>query len=165
MKGMIMFREIRKKKQVLSMDQTIKILQSGTSGVLAVSGDDDYPYAVPLSYAYENGKLFFHGATAGHKLDALVRNEKVSFCVIEKDEVIPEAFTTYYRSAIAFGKARILTDDNEKKHALECLVQKYSTNYMVEGQSEIAREWDKVSVFEVNIEHLTGKAAIEIIGK
>lgn len=147
------------------MDQTIKILQSGTSGVLAVSGDDDYPYAVPLSYAYENGKLFFHGATAGHKLDALVRNEKVSFCVIEKDEVIPEAFTTYYRSAIAFGKARILTDDNEKKHALECLVQKYSTNYMVEGQSEIAREWDKVSVFEVNIEHLTGKAAIEIIGK
>lgn len=66
-----MFREMRRKRQLLSEAETISMLQSATSGVLAVQGDDDYPYAVPLSFAYEDGKLFFHAATSGHKLDAI----------------------------------------------------------------------------------------------
>ena len=63
-----MFREMRRTKQLLSEAETIEILQSCTSGVLAVIGDDDYPYAVPLSYVYKDGKLFFHFAKAGHKI-------------------------------------------------------------------------------------------------
>ena len=143
--------------------ETIEILQSCTSGVLAVTGDNDYPYAVPLSYAYKDGKLFFHFAKAGHKIDSIARNNKASFCVIKTDDVIQETFTTHFRSAIAFGKVRILTDDSEKKYALECLVEKYSPDYITEGQSEIAREWKLVNVAELQIEHMTGKAAIEII--
>lgn len=157
-----MFRNIRKKQQVLSEAETIEILNTCTSGVLAVSGDDDYPYAVPLSYAYKDGKLYFHSAKTGHKLDSILRNEKVSFCVIQMDQVMPETFTTHYRSAIVFGIARILTDDSEKKHALECLVEKYSPDFKPQGQKEIVREWNNVSVFEVNIEHMTGKAASEL---
>ena len=74
-----------------------------------------------------------------------------------------KTFTTYFRSAIIFGKARILTEDNEKKYALECLVEKYSPDYISEGQTEIEREWNRVCVAEIKIEHMTGKAAIEII--
>ena len=158
-----MFREMRRKKQLVSKAETIEILQSCTSGVLAVTGDNDYPYAVPLSFAYKDGKLFFHFAKAGHKLDSIIKNNKVSFCVIKTDNVIQKTFTTHFRSAIVFGKARILTDDSEKKYALECLVEKYSPDYIPEGQSEIERDWNRVCVAEIKIEHMTGKAAIEII--
>lgn len=158
-----MFRGMRRNKQLLSEAETIEILQSCTSGVLAVTGDDDYPYAVPLSYAYKDGKLYFHSATAGHKLDGIRKNNKVSFCVIQTDQVMQKTFTTHFRSAIVFGKARILIDDSEKKYALECLAEKYSPDYLAEGQSEIQREWERVSAVEVEIEHMTGKAAIEII--
>ena len=157
-----MFRMIRKKQQVLTEAETIEILNTCTSGVLAVSGDEDYPYAVPLSYAYKDGKLYFHSAKTGHKLDSILRNDRVSFCVIQMDHVVPETFTTHYRSAIVFGKARILTEDAEKKHALECLVEKYSPDFKPQGQKEIVREWNNVCVFEVKIEHVTGKAASEL---
>ena len=158
-----MFREMRRKKQLLSQAETIEILQSCTSGVLAVTGDNDYPYAVPLSYAYKDGKLFFHFAKEGHKIDGIKKNSKVSFCVIKTDEVIQKTFTTHFRSAIVFGRARILTEDSEKRYALECLIEKYSPDYVAEGRSEIEREWKVVNVAEVQIEHMTGKAAIEII--
>lgn len=160
-----MFRPMRRRKQRLPAAETMEILQSCTSGVLAVLGDNDYPYAVPLSYAYEDGKLFFHFAKTGHKVDSLLKNSKVSFCVIKTDEVIEKTFTTHFRSVIVFGRARILTEDSEKKHALECLVKKYSPHYLAEGQSEIEREWQRVNVAEVKIEHMTGKAAIEIMNK
>ena len=158
-----MFREMRRKKQLLSEAETIDILQSCTSGVLAVTGDNDYPYAVPLSYAYKDGKLFFHFAKTGHKIDGISKNDKVSFCVIKTDDVVQKTFTTHFRSAIVFGRARMLTEDGEKKYALECLVEKYSPDYVTEGQSEIEREWKQVSVAELAIEHVTGKAAIEIV--
>jgi nitroimidazol reductase NimA-like FMN-containing flavoprotein (pyridoxamine 5'-phosphate oxidase superfamily) len=154
---------MRRKKQLLSEAETVEILRSCTSGVLAVAGDDDYPYAVPLSYVYKDGKLFFHFAKAGHKVDSIIRNNKVSFCVIKTDDVIQETFTTHFRSAIVFGRARILTEDSEKKYALECLVEKYSPTYIPQGRAEIEREWKVVCVAEVQIEHMTGKAAIEII--
>lgn len=158
-----MFREMRRKKQLLSEEETIKILQTCTSGVLAVLGDNGYPYAVPLSYAYKDGKLFFHFAKTGHKIDSIIQNNKVSFCVIKTDDVIQKTFTTHFRSVIVFGKAKILTEDSEKKYALECLVEKYSPDFMTEGQSEIKREWNKVCVAQLMIEHMTGKAAIEIV--
>jgi nitroimidazol reductase NimA-like FMN-containing flavoprotein (pyridoxamine 5'-phosphate oxidase superfamily) len=154
---------MRRKKQLLSEAETIDILRSCTSGVLAVTGDDGYPYAVPLSYAYKDGSLFFHFAKEGHKIDGIAKNDKVSFCVIKTDDVIQKTFTTHFRSVIVFGRARILTEDSEKKYALECLVEKYSPNYITEGQTEIEREWKLVNAAEVKIEHMTGKAAIEII--
>ena len=154
---------MRKPKKLLSEAETIAILQSCSSGVLAVSGDNGYPYAVPLSYAYKDGKLYFHSAVEGHKIDAISNNDKVSFCVIKTDDVVPEKFTTLFRSVIVFGRARILTDDYEKKHALECLVEKYSPNFIAEGQTEIKRSWDRFNAVEIQIEHMTGKASTELI--
>jgi len=97
-----MFREMRRKKQALSLAECARILYRGTSGVLALSGDGGYPYAVPMSYVYDGEKLFFHSAGSGHKLDAIRRDPKASFCVIDCDRVVPEAYTTYFRSVFAF---------------------------------------------------------------
>lgn len=160
-----MFREMRRKKQLLPKEETIRILESCTAGVLGVNGDDGYPYTIPISYAFVDGKLFIHSAKEGHKIDSVKRNEKVTFCVIEKDEVIQETFTTHFRSVSAFGRARILTDDFEKRYALEKLIEKYSPDYTNESKKEIEKSWDRVSLIEVKIEHMTGKAAIEIINE
>ena len=158
-----MFRGMRRKRQLLSAAETIAMLQSCTSGVRAVHGDDDYPYSVPLSFAYEDGKLFFHSAKAGHKIDAIERDEKVSFCVIAADDVVQSTFTTHFRSAIVFGRARVVTDDGEKRHALECLVTKYSPDYLEAAGPEIDGDWKRVCVIELAIEHMTGKASIELV--
>jgi nitroimidazol reductase NimA-like FMN-containing flavoprotein (pyridoxamine 5'-phosphate oxidase superfamily) len=158
-----MFREMRRKKQLLPEAEALEILKAHTSGVLAVTGDDDYPYTVPLSYAYKDGKLFFHCARTGHKIDGITRNDKVTFCVIDQDDVIQKTFTTHFRSVIVFGRAKILTDDGEKRRALEKLIEKYSPDYIEAGQGEIERDWNRVCIVELSIEHITGKAAIEIV--
>jgi hypothetical protein len=160
-----MFRGMRRKRQLLPEAETVAMLRSCTSGVLAVQGDDGYPYAVPLSFAYEDGKLFFHCAKTGHKIDAIGRDEKASFCVIAADDVVPSTFTTHFRSAVAFGRARILTEEGEKRHALECLVRKYSPDHLDTAAAEIEREWARVCVIELAVEHLTGKASIELVGQ
>jgi nitroimidazol reductase NimA-like FMN-containing flavoprotein (pyridoxamine 5'-phosphate oxidase superfamily) len=158
-----MFRDMRRKKQQLSEPETIRILKACTSGVLAVSGDEGYPYAVPLNYAYNDGKLYFHLAREGHKVDSIARNEKVSFCVIEQDEVVQETFTTHFRSAIVFGRARFVTDEAGKRRALAYLAQKYAPDFPVKGQTEIENGLPNVCILEVIIEHATGKEAIELV--
>ncbi len=158
-----MFRPMRRAAQQLSEAEALDILKGGTSGVLAVTGDEGYPYTVPLSYAYDEGKLFFHVAKSGHKLDAIARNDKVSFCVIAKDEVVPDEFTTHYRGVVVFGRARILTDDADKRRALRLLVEKYSPAFAEEGEAEITRAWERFHALELQIEHITGKAAKELI--
>lgn len=158
-----MFREMRRKKQVLSLDESISVLNRGTSGVLAVSGDNDYPYAVPLSYVYHDSKIFFHCAKSGHKLNAIARNEKVSFCVIDQDNVVPQEYTTYFRSVIVFGKARILEDETEKRSALKILAARYSPNQQQGRLEEIDKLFKQVCLVELAIEHMSGKEAIELV--
>ena len=93
-----MFREMRRKNCVISQKTAEKILREGDYGVLALSGDDGYPYAVPINYAVEGDKIYFHSAKTGNKLDAIKNNDKVSFCVVDRHEVITEEFTTYFSS-------------------------------------------------------------------
>ena len=86
------FREMRRNRQQLSNEESIAILQKATAGTLALLGDGDYPYAVPISYVYDDGKLYFHSALTGHKVDAIRKCDKASFCVIERDDVQPERY-------------------------------------------------------------------------
>ena len=161
-----MFREMRRKKQLLSNSDSISILKKCTSGVLAVSGDDDYTYTVPLSYVYDDNKIFFHAAKSGYKLDAIKNNNKVSFCVIEKDDIKPEEYTTYYRSVIVFGRAFIIEDDNIKRGAIEKLALKYYPDDIKENRDKaINNEYNALCIIELDIEYMTGKEAIELINK
>ena len=99
-----MFRKMRRYRQQLGQEETISILKSGKTAVLGVLGDDGYPYTVPINYVYADGKIYFHGAKSGHKIDAIKRCGRVSLCVIEKDDVVKEELTTYFRSVIFLEK-------------------------------------------------------------
>lgn len=160
-----MFREMRRKKQLLTKEETIAILEKGTSGVLALLGDEDYPYAVPISYCYCDNKLYFHGAKTGHKIDAIRKCEKASFCVIDQDQVVPDEYTTYFRSAIAFGKIHVIEDEQEKRAAITKLAEKYTPDNKEGREREIDREYRILCMIELDIEHLTGKEAIELCGQ
>jgi uncharacterized protein len=160
-----MFREMRRKGQLLSDEEAVGILKARTSGVLGVFGDDDYPYTVPLSYIYKDGRLYFHCAVEGHKLDGIKRNDKVTFCVVDKDDVQYEACTTHFRSVSIFGRARILTDEGEIREALEGIAKKYAPDHPAVGQAKIAGSAGRICLIEVRIEHMTGKASAALIDK
>ena len=157
-----MFRDMRRKNQLLPPEEAESILRRGTSGVLSLLGDGGYPYGVPLSYVYHNGRLYFHCAKAGHKLDAIRRERKCSFCVIAQDLVAPEKYTTLFRSVIAFGQVRVLEDAGEKRAALEALGERFNPGEPESLEKEIAATWNSVCVLELEIEHLTGKEAKEL---
>ncbi|UKK47140.1 NimIJ family nitroimidazole resistance protein [Prevotella sp. E9-3] len=160
---MSMFREMRRKRQQLTEEDSIAILQKATSGTLALLGDDDYPYAVPISYVYHDGKLFFHSAMAGHKVDAIRKCDKASFCVIEQDNIQPEKFTTFFRSVIAFGRIHIVEDEQEKLQMVRMLGNRYNPNQDEALQKEIESGFSHMLAIRFDIEHLTGKEAIELV--
>ena len=156
-----MFPEMRRKKQQLSNEETEEILRRGSHGVLALHGNEGWPYALPISYVYDEGRLYFHCAAAGHKLEAIAREPRASFCVVDMDEVIPELFTTAYRSAIAFGRLRVLEDREEIVRALEALCGKYSPG--LDTAEEIKKHLNNVCVLEMNVEHMSGKEGLELV--
>ena len=159
-----MFRDMRRAKQKLPQESCEAILSNGTYGVLAVLGDEGYPYAVPLNYVYQNGRIVFHSAKMGHKVDALAACDKASFCVVDKDTVVPEEYTTYFRSVIAFGRVRTIDDPVEKRAAIDALAKKYHPTDMAENRNAaIDREWAPLRMYELKIEHLSGKEAIELV--
>ncbi len=158
-----MFRELRRTKQSLPLEEVEAILKRNTSGTLAVLGDEGYPYAVPVSYVYEDYKIYFHCAMTGHKIDAIHHCDKVSFCVIDQDDIVPEKFTTFYKSVIAFGRAKVL-EGEEKYHAIDILCEKYSPN-IIGRKEEIESSFEHLTMIEIKIEHMTGKAAIELMNQ
>ena len=157
-----MFRKMRRFGQQMTEEESVRVLQRATSGVLALEGDDGYPYAVPLSFVYHDGRLIFHCAVSGHKLDAIARNEKASFCVIDGDEVVPERYTTAYRSVIAFGRMRRL-EGEEKLHAIELLTARYVPGNEARNHQEIEGAYDRLCMLELRIEHMTGKEGRELL--
>lgn len=151
------FRPMRRNERQLTPAETEEILTNGSTGILALSGDGGYPYAVPLNYVYELGKLYFHCANSGHKLDAIRTMPKVSFCVVTRDRVLPDKLSTDYRSAIVFGEAKILDSEHDRLHAFRLLNQKYAPQFQAEGEQAIQRQWDHVQAVEIVIDHMSGK--------
>ncbi|NCB43014.1 MAG: pyridoxamine 5'-phosphate oxidase family protein [Clostridia bacterium] len=160
-----MFKEMRRIKQLLSKEQTIEILNRCTAGVLGVIDENGYPYTVPVSYTFKDGELLFHSAIEGHKIQSIKNNDKVTFCVVDKDDVIAAEFTTKYSSVIAFGRARILEDDAQKARAMEAITQKYSPDHMKEGREEIESSMKRFCIVAISVEHMTGKASLSLINK
>lgn len=159
-----MFRKMRRFKQTLSQSECINILESQNTGVLAVNGDNGYPYAVPMSYVYSNGTIYFHSAKSGHKNDAIKSDSKVSFCVTEHDKIMPHDFTSSFRSVIVFGKAEFVENDKEKSEIMKLYTQKYSPNETEENSSrKIAARFAAVSIIKLEIEHISGKESMDLV--
>jgi nitroimidazol reductase NimA-like FMN-containing flavoprotein (pyridoxamine 5'-phosphate oxidase superfamily) len=158
-----MFREMRRFKQQLPEETAVAILDRNTAGTLALLGDDDYPYSLPISYVYADGKIYFHSAKTGHKIDAIKKHEKASFSVIDKDEIVPEEYTTYFRSVIAFGKVRLVEDLDEIRRIATVLAMKYSADFAEGIPAEIDSSIKHMAIIELEIEHMTAKEAIELV--
>ncbi len=156
---------MRRFKQQLTEEQSIEILCKATAGVLSLCGDDGMPYGVPLSHVYQDGKLYFHSALVGHKLDLIRENASASFTVIAKDEIHPERFTTYFQSVIAQGKIRIVEDDEKKLRILEILGRRCNPNDAEALAKELKSGLSRCLALEMTIEILTGKQAIELVYK
>ena len=156
---------MRRIRQQLTHDECIDILCRATAGVLAVTGDGGYPYAVPLSHVYAGGRLYFHSALQGHKVDAIAADARCSFCIIDRDEVHPESFTTHFKSVIAFGRIHIIDDDEERLAALRMLGRRHAPHDAAGLQREIDKNYGRVLLLRLDIEYLTGKQAIELVNQ
>ena len=157
-----MFREMLKKKQSLPTEEIQAVLGRCSNGVLACLGDGDYPYAVPLNYVYADEKIYFHCAKVGHKLDAITKEPRVSFAVIDEDTIVSQEYTSYFRSVIAFGQARIVQGE-ERLAAFRALVEKYSGDQPEEAKHKEITECSQALIVAIDVEHLTGKVASEYV--
>lgn len=151
-----MFQEMRKKEREISREEAFSILQKGEYGILSTLGENGYPYGVPVSFAAEDDKIYFHCAReAGQKLSNLRLCPRVSFTVVGPTKVLPEKFSTKYESAIAFGT---VSEASDKQKGLTLLLHKYSPDFFKEGLAYIDRAIEQTGVYEISIKHLTGKA-------
>lgn len=151
-----MIRELRRKDKQLSQEEAKEILESATYGVLSTIGKDGIPYGVPLSYCYQDNKIYFHAATTGHKLDNIEFSNQVSFCVVTDVKTLPDQFSTKYKSVILFGTVHEVEDD-EKVKVYQMLINKYSNDFQEAGMEYIHQAGKNARVFEIRIEHMLGK--------
>jgi nitroimidazol reductase NimA-like FMN-containing flavoprotein (pyridoxamine 5'-phosphate oxidase superfamily) len=159
-----MFRNMRRKKQILKKEKINEIMKKNTNGILSCTGDEGYPYGVPVSFVYFNEKIYFHSAKSGHKIDSIKNNSKVSFTVVDKDQIVSEEYTSYFRSVIAFGKAR-LVEGEEWYEGFKELVEKYSGDQPEEAKIKEIKECTRSLIIAIDVEHITGKEAIELVKK
>lgn len=149
---------MRRKNNELSRDDTINLLKESRRGVLAMQGDEGYPYALPLNYFFdeENFKIYFHGAKAGYKCDCLNKCAKVCFTVYGQESIKEETWAPFVRSAVIFGQCRLLDDQERAKVLVKRFAQKYYPNEELIDK-EIMIAGNVVGIYEISIEHLSGK--------
>ena len=157
-----MFAPMRRRLQQLPEERARAILLKATSAVLAIA-DEEYPYAVPVSFSVEGDNIYIHGAPMGHRAQAMKKHPKVSLCIIESDNIVPEKLTTYFRSVVIFGTARTVNDPILKRRALKALAEKYSPGFEKEADKEIEDMLNYVNIVEIHIDHMTGKESIEYV--
>ncbi|MEE0955075.1 MAG: pyridoxamine 5'-phosphate oxidase family protein [Eubacterium sp.] len=157
-----MFRKMRRFKQQISDEECVRILKEEPRGVLAVKGEDGYPYAFPIDYIYDDGKIYFHCAKEGHKIDALKKDSRVSFCVYDHGYKKEGDWAFYINSVIIFGRIRFIEDREETIRRVRDLGRKYYPD-PAEADREAVKYGDRgtVQALELTIDHMTGKLVHE----
>ncbi len=150
-------REMRRKDREITKSEARSLLIKAEYGVLSTVSPDGNPYGVPLSFCVIEDCIYFHCAVEGQKLDNILYNKFVSFCVVGHTEILPDKFSTKYESVIIFGEIEEVFD-SEKQIALEGLLRKYSSEYFDRGIKYIESSKNKTRVFKIFINQLTGKA-------
>lgn len=143
----------RKDRQITETGEIEKVLMACEDGFLATCGDDGQPLATPMNYVYENGRVFFHCATSGRKLDNIRQNSKVGFTVAKGIEIDREMMTTYYTSVMIEGTARIVEDPSEKKRVIELITRRLAAP----GEECGDKEGKRTFIVEILVERMSGK--------
>ena len=155
-----MFLKMRRTKQELSKDDAFKMLKSNSVGVLSLNGNDGYPYGVPLDYIVIGEDIYFHGASSGAKYSFIEKNDKASFCVIDKSEIDGNTYSNYYKSVICFGRVSIISDSIIKEKILKEIA--LSVNKDLDSNFQYIKKYFNVTtVFLFRIEHISAKVATE----
>ena len=155
-----MFREMRLKEQQLDKETTENILKNCTNGILCLHGNNGYPYGVPVSYAYADGKIYFHCAKEGYKVDLMKANDHVAFTVVAQDKIIPDDFNTLFVSAMAFGKVKLVDEPDIMRKIHAHIVEKYSKGYETSADEYLDRAISDIYMGEITIDHVTGKKGV-----
>ena len=157
-----MFRELQRKNKQISMEECIELLKKETRGVLSVLGDDDYPYGMPMNHWYneEDGKIYFHCGKSGHRLDALRKCNKVSFCTYDRGYREDGDWALHVKSVIVFGTIAIVED----METIADISRKLSYKF-TQDEEYIQNEIDKYAkatlLLQLTPEHICGKQITE----
>lgn len=151
-----MFREMRTTNKKLTDEELLEILDKAEYGVLSTIGEDGYPYGVPVNFVYEDGNIYFHGATEGHKIDNFKFNNKVSFCAVTDVELLSREFNTKFKSVIAFGEIKEVIGE-EKNKAFMLILEKFSKEFLESGKKYVATSGHEAKVYKIEIEHMAAK--------
>jgi len=158
----VQFREMARKKQGLTTEQTVELLKTQKRGVLSLYGENSYPYGLPMNYWYneENGCLYFHSGKTGHKIDALTANNKVSFCVYDEGYCNNGEWALNISSVIIFGTMHLVEDFEKAIEIFRALSLKFTddTEYI---DAEIQNFAEATFCYELRPEHMTGKIVNE----
>ena len=157
-----MFRTMRRFKQQISDEECREILKTGKRGVLSVIGDEGYPYGIPLDHWYceQDGKLYFHCAKTGHKLDAVAACDKVSYCVLNEGVREGDDWPLHFKSVVVFGRMRLVEDEAKTREICTALCKKFTDDEAF-LQYELTHALSRVQCLEITIEHMTGKKVKE----
>ena len=157
-----MFRDIRKKKNQISTEAAEQLLREARRGILAVNGREGYPYAIPINYYYdrEAQKIYFHGARAGHKAEAIRACDKVCFTVYGGEFYKNDHWAPYVQSVLVYGRCRLVEDIAVTEARVRELAMKYYPS-AEEVEAEIAKDLRSVQLYEITVEHMTGKQVHE----
>lgn len=153
---------MRRFRQQISQEECIEILKTQPRGILSMLGDDGYPYGIPLNHWYceEDGHIYFHGAKTGHKIDALSRCDKVSYCVYDQGFRREGEWALNIRSVVVFGRIRLITDEEKARIICTRLCRKFTDDEMY-LQKELKTSLSRVQCLELIPEHMTGKLVNE----
>jgi nitroimidazol reductase NimA-like FMN-containing flavoprotein (pyridoxamine 5'-phosphate oxidase superfamily) len=156
-----MFRPLRRINQKLSEEECCEILNKETRAVLSLHGEDGYPYGLPMNYVFEGGKVYLHSAREGHKVDAIAKDPRVCLTVVEKGVPAEGRKGLFVRSVILFGTLRPLADPQEIRKRLKDLGKHIIPKEKAYIDEEIARSADRVCLWEMTIDHMSGKYVFE----
>ena len=158
----MMFRKMRRFKQQITEEECREVLQNAKRGVLSLLGEDGYPYGLPINHWYceEDGKLYFHGAKEGHKIEAIRKCDKASFCAYDEGYRKDGEWALNIKSVIAFGRISLVEDEEVARKICTHLVGKFidDKEYL---EKELKNALPRVQCLEMSIEHVTGKLVNE----
>ncbi len=152
-----MFRTMRRSGQALPDGAVERVLNNADWGVLAVQGDDGWPYTVPLNYVREGDHLYFHSSRRGHKIDALARSDKASFCIVTRHDIDAPRLTTKFQSVIVFGRLSLVEDNEEKRRLIRLFTDRLAPGQDEAFDREMRTLYPAMHMLDLHMEHVTGK--------
>ncbi len=148
-------RKMRRSDRATSSEKAWEILENADYMTLSMMGAEGVPYGVTLSFARVDNALYFHCANEGYKLDSLRKNPAVCVNAVRQQRTKAEEFTVAFESAVAFGTASEVTEQEEKVRGLLAICKKYAPENT--GAAAYIAQYPEVSVWRIDVSDLSGK--------